>query len=87
MLGEPQGIDAVFRQQTRRNEVSTKQWADGYLAAFSMAAGIPLVTFDRALAAKLKGAVLLSQVAGRDQGDTNNDCADLPARVGSVSSS
>ena len=60
MLGDPQGIDAVFRQQTRRNEVSTKQWADGYLAAFSMAAEIPLVTFDHALAGKVKGTVLLS---------------------------
>ena len=59
-MEEPRGIDAVFRQHTNRNEVSTKQWADGYLAAFSIAAGIQLVTFDRALAGKVKGAVLLS---------------------------
>jgi len=32
---------------------------DGYLAAFAMAAGIPLITFDRALAEKARGAVLL----------------------------
>jgi hypothetical protein len=56
---EPDGIDPLFRQQTYRAEVSTKQWADGYLSAFALAAGIPLVTFDRALAGKTKGAVLL----------------------------
>ena len=59
MLEEPRGIEPVFRKQTSRNEVSTKQWADGYLAAFALAAGILLVTFDRALTGKVKGAVLL----------------------------
>ena len=59
-IEEPDGIDPLFRQHTNRDEVSTKQWADGYLSAFAMAAGIPLVTFDRALAGKAKGAVLLS---------------------------
>jgi uncharacterized protein len=59
LLEEPRGIDRLFRQNTSRNEASTKQWADGYLAAFSMAAGIRLVTFDQALAAKVKEAVLL----------------------------
>jgi len=58
-MEEPRGIDPLFRQHTSRNEVSTKQWADGYLAAFAETAGIQLVTFDRALAAKVKGAVLL----------------------------
>jgi predicted nucleic acid-binding protein len=32
---------------------------DAYLAAFAETAGVQLVTFDRALAAKVKGAVLL----------------------------
>jgi toxin-antitoxin system PIN domain toxin len=59
MMEEPPGIDPVFRQFTDRNEASTRQWADGYLAAFAVAAGIQLVTFDRALAGKVKGAVLL----------------------------
>jgi hypothetical protein len=59
LLEEPRGLDPLFRQHTTRNEASTKQWADGYLTAFSIAAGIPLVTFDRALAGKAKGAVLL----------------------------
>jgi len=60
MMEEPRGIDSLLRQHTHRNEASTKQWADAYLAAFSIAAGIQLVTFDRALAGKVKGAVLLS---------------------------
>jgi predicted nucleic acid-binding protein len=59
MMEEPGGIDPLFRQYTDRDEASTKQWADGYLAAFAMAAGIQLVTFDRALAGKVEGAVLL----------------------------
>lgn len=59
MIGEPAGIDPAFRQQTNSKEAATKQWADGYLAAFAETAGIQLLTFDRALAAKVKGAVLL----------------------------
>ena len=59
MIGEPAGIDTAFRQQTGSQRAATKQWADGYLAAFAETAGIQLVTFDRALAAKVKGAVLL----------------------------
>jgi len=60
MIEEPHGIDPVFRRFTDRRQSSTKQWADGYLAAFALAAGIQLVTFDKALAGTVKGAVLLS---------------------------
>ncbi len=60
MMDEPGGIDLLFRQETSRDKISTKQWADGYLAAFAMAAGIQLVTLDKALAGRAKGAVLLS---------------------------
>ena len=59
MMEEPRGIDSLFRQHTSRDEASTKQWADGYLAAFAEAAELTLVTFDRVLAGKVKGAVLL----------------------------
>ncbi len=59
MMEEPRGIDPLYRRNTDRDEASTKQWADGYLAAFATAAGIRLVTFDRALAARAKGAILL----------------------------
>jgi toxin-antitoxin system PIN domain toxin len=59
MIEEPRGIDPVFRRHTDRDEASTKQWADGYLAAFAQVGGLTLVTFDRALAGRVKGAVLL----------------------------
>jgi hypothetical protein len=60
MIGEPAGIDPAFRQQTGSQQAATKQWADGYLAAFAETAGIQLVTFDRTLGAKVKGAVLVA---------------------------
>jgi hypothetical protein len=57
---EPEGIDPVFCGFTSRDEASTKQWAEGYLAAFSVAARMRLVTFDRALAASCRQALLLA---------------------------
>jgi predicted nucleic acid-binding protein len=59
MMEEPAGIDPLFRQFTGGNQASTKLWADAYLAAFAQAANLTLVTFDRALAGRLRGAVLL----------------------------
>lgn len=59
MTDEPAGVDSHFRARTSSPEASTKQWADGYLAAFAEAAGLQLVTFDRALAGKTKNALLL----------------------------
>jgi len=59
LIEEPRGIDPIFRRHTDRDEVSTKHWADGYLAAFSIVSKIPLVTFDRSLGSKVEGAVLL----------------------------
>ena len=60
MMDEPLGIESSFRGRTDRHEASTKQWADGYLAAFAETGGLRLVTFDKALAAASKGSVLLS---------------------------
>jgi toxin-antitoxin system PIN domain toxin len=59
LVDEPIGIDPQFRRLSDRDEVSTKQWADAYLAAFAETAGLTLVTFDRALAGKVKSAILL----------------------------
>lgn len=56
---EPAGIEAHLRTQTSTAMVTPKAWADVYLAAFAAAAGIQLVTFDRALASRAEGAVLL----------------------------
>jgi uncharacterized protein len=56
---EPTGLDVAFRSFGGAQQASPKEWVDAYLAAFSLVAEIPLVTFDRALAGKTKGAVLL----------------------------
>jgi uncharacterized protein len=59
MMDEPAGLDSLFRRQTSSQQAATKQWADGYLAAFAEAAGLTVVTFDKALARRAKGSVLL----------------------------
>jgi hypothetical protein len=52
-------MEDELRRRTSQAIVAPKLWADAYLAAFAEAAGLTLVTFDRALAGKVKGAVLL----------------------------
>ena len=59
MQNEPPGIEPAFRARTRADEPATKAWTDAYLAAFAETAGLTLVTFDRALAARVSGAVVL----------------------------
>jgi uncharacterized protein len=57
---EPRGLEARLRASTAQTSASPKAWMDAYLAAFAEAAQLTLVTFDRALAGKAKGAVLLT---------------------------
>jgi toxin-antitoxin system PIN domain toxin len=57
---EPVGLDVGMRARTTSESPSPKTWADAYLAAFAAAAGLTLVTFDRALAGKVKNSVLLA---------------------------
>jgi toxin-antitoxin system PIN domain toxin len=57
---EPPGIEAAFRARTSAADPAPKTWADAYLAAFAESAALTLVTFDKALAGKAKGAVLLA---------------------------
>lgn len=59
---EPAGLDAGMRARTTSTSESPspKTWADAYLAAFAAAAGLTLVTFDRALAGKVRDSVLLA---------------------------
>jgi toxin-antitoxin system PIN domain toxin len=57
---EPAGIEFAFRALSGAHQASSKDWADSYLAAFSAVSAIPLATFDRALAGKARGAILLS---------------------------
>jgi uncharacterized protein len=59
VLPEPGWIEQELRARTSQSMIAPKLWADAYLAAFAEAANLTLVTFDRALAGKVKGAVLL----------------------------
>jgi toxin-antitoxin system PIN domain toxin len=59
LWNEPAGIDAIFLRGANHGQSSPKMWTDAYLAAFAEAGGLRLVTFDKALAAKAKGATLL----------------------------
>ncbi len=47
----------------RRRQPATKDWADSLLAAFATAGGLTLVTFDGALRARAKSAILRRPVA------------------------
>lgn len=47
---EPANIEPLWRGYTQRRAFSPKVWSDAYLAAFALAAGLELVTFDRGFA-------------------------------------
>jgi hypothetical protein len=57
---EPDGLEPIFRSLSGTQQASPKEWADGYLAAFAEAAQLTLVTFDKALAGRVEGAVVLN---------------------------
>lgn len=59
LLEEPSQLEETFRSYSSRPRSSPKEWADSYLAAFSVASGVRLVTFDQALKSRLKDAILL----------------------------
>ena len=56
---EPRTLEASFRAFSRRPSASPKDWADSYLAAFAHEIGAKLITFDNALAARSKEAIVL----------------------------
>lgn len=56
---DPVGLESKMRMGSSEGSISPKAWADAYLAAFAEAGNLTLVTMDRALAVKAKGAVLL----------------------------
>lgn len=45
---EPPGVEEPWRELTSANTYSPKVWTDAYLAAFAVASGCRVVTFDRA---------------------------------------
>jgi uncharacterized protein len=59
-LEEPPMLEAMFRSLARRSMSSPKEWADSYVAAFSKASEIRLVTFDHGLKSRIGDAILLS---------------------------
>lgn len=56
---EPDGAREAFRARTMAAEPAPKAWMDAYLVAFAETARLTLVTFDKALAKKANGALLL----------------------------
>lgn len=48
-VSEPDGLERPFRKASQLPSRSPKVWADAYLLGFAEAAGLKLVTFDRAL--------------------------------------
>jgi hypothetical protein len=59
-LAEPEGLDPKLRTLSKGRHTSPKLWADAYLAAFASAAGLRLVTFDRAFRAKPVDCLILA---------------------------
>jgi toxin-antitoxin system PIN domain toxin len=51
LVAEPPGIEALWRSLTQSSALSTNIWSDTYLAAFCLAGGYELVTFDKGFAA------------------------------------
>jgi toxin-antitoxin system PIN domain toxin len=61
LADEPKGLEEILRARTTKPQSSTKEWADAYLVAFAEAAGLRLVTFDKALAKRVRRSVLLGE--------------------------
>ena len=51
-LAEPDTLDPRLRSFSTSRHASPKLWADAYLAAFAAAAGLKIVTFDKAFRTK-----------------------------------
>lgn len=56
---EPPGLQELLRGMTTEPTASPKAWMDAYLSAFAEGSALTLITFDRSLARKAKGALLL----------------------------
>ncbi len=58
-VSEPEGLERTFRRASQLPSSSPKVWADAYLLAFAEAAGLKLVTFDRALKTRRADVLVL----------------------------
>ena len=43
---EPEGCEAIMEEWVTSDRLTTRHWTDAYLAAFALAAGFRLVSFD-----------------------------------------
>ncbi len=59
-LPEPTQLDKRFRELTQVRRAAPKDWADSYLIAFAQAAGLQLVTFDKAMSHRVLDVVRLA---------------------------
>jgi toxin-antitoxin system PIN domain toxin len=59
-VGEPKGIEPLWRTFTQGRSFSPKVWNDAFLASFASAADFEIVTFDRGFAqyTKMKCTIL-----------------------------
>lgn len=58
-MTEPDRLDPKFRALARGRHASPNVWADAYLAAFASAAGLKLVTFDKAFRSRSATCLIL----------------------------
>jgi toxin-antitoxin system PIN domain toxin len=58
-LPEPKDLETEFRSRSRLSSRSPKVWADAYLVAFAITAGLRIITFDRALQSRGADVVVL----------------------------
>ncbi len=59
-LAEPPDLENSFRSLTQLRQAAPKDWAHSYLIAFAQAAGLQLVTFDKAMARRAFKAIQLT---------------------------
>ncbi len=59
LMQEPRALDQTLRRFSDFDAASPQNWTDSYLASFAEAAEMTLVTFDKALAGRVKSAILL----------------------------
>jgi len=60
LVPEPGGLDELFLKRAEFGKPAPNRWADAYLSSFATAAGLRLVTFDKALASYTPDCTLLA---------------------------
>ena len=58
-LEEPAGLERQFRLFSNTDHPSRRDWADAYLAAFAVSAGLCLVTYDRGFRNRMANVQIL----------------------------